>query len=204
MEAVGYLPRTTLHRTVLDLIVECRSEKAVLELLIAAVQQRMDLTAFQRELASRARVRHREFVLRVLEDAKEGVESHLEREYHRRVEKAHGLPRARRQKWVRVRGRWTRGDVTYEGYGVRAELDGELAHPGRATDRDVLRDNDARVALGEITLRYRWMHVHDEPCLVAAQVAVALMLRGWSGQVRRCSPDCSAPELVRQLSQRAG
>ena len=194
IEARGAPPRTSIEDTVLDLINCANSESEVLELLVRGTQRRMRLDVFLERLKGRGRLRHRKFVLRVLAITSEGVESPLEYRYHRDVESPHGLPQARRQKWELVRGRWIRTDVWYEGYGVRTELDGQLAHPGRATDDDVMRDNDVRVALDEITLRYRWRHVHDEPCLVAAQVAAALVLRGWRGQVRRCSPACRAPE----------
>ena len=75
----------------------------------------------------------------------------------------------------------------------RAELDGELAHPGRATADDLIRDNDVRLALDEITLRYRWPHVWDTPCLVAGQVAAALRKRGWQKDLMPCSPGCVVP-----------
>ena len=84
--------------------------------------------------------------------------------------------------------------------GVRAELDGELAHPGRATADDLIRDNDVRLALDEITLRYRWPHVWDTPCLVAGQVAAALQKRGWQKDLMPCSPGCVAPAVLASLT----
>src|SRR5660397_296717 len=67
----------------------------------------------------------------------------------------------------RVRGYWIRSDCWYEGYGLRVELDGELAHPGRATHRDVLRDNDVLLMTGDLTLRYRWWHTLAGACVSA-------------------------------------
>lgn len=197
---VGVPPRTCLEQTVVDLIDDAATESGVLDLLIKAIQRGMTVTRFLRHLATRRRVRHRDFVLRVTAETGEGVESHLELEYLRRVERAHGLPRSLRQKRERIRGRWIRSDCWYPESGVRAELDGELAHPGRATDDDLIRDNDVRLALDEITLRYRWPHVWDEPCLVAGQVAAALHKRGWREALRPCSPGCGAPAVVASLT----
>lgn len=85
-------------------------------------------------------------------------------------------------------------------FGVRVELDGELAHPGRATDDDLLRDNDVLLSRDEITLRYRWPHVHDTACGVAGQVAAGLRTGGWSRIARRCSPTCRAAETTTSLA----
>ena len=141
-------------------------------------------------------MKNRKFIHRLLDLTDEGVESHLELEYRRRVERAHGLPRAVRQKWERLRERWIRSDCWYQGLRVRVELDGELAHPGRATDADVMRDNDLLIARDDITLRYRWPHVWSSPCDVAAQVGSALRRRGWRGQLKKCSPTCRAGQVA--------
>jgi hypothetical protein len=193
---VGSPSRTSLEQTVVDLVDTAPSESVVLDLLTTAIQRRMSLPRFLKELGRHRRVRHRGFVMRVTEIADEGVESHLELAYRQRVERAHGLPRAVRQRWERIRGRWMRSDCWYPEYAVRAELDGELAHPGRATDADLMRDNDVRIALNEITVRYRWTHVWNAPCVAAAQVAAALQRRGWRGMPKKCSPECAVLDTV--------
>lgn len=198
--SVGEPARTTLEETVVDLIASAGSESEVLEILMKAVQKQMDLERFLTRLNTRRKVRHRTFVVRLTGIAAEGVESHLELAYRRKVERAHGLPDFRRQKWERVRGRWIRSDCWNEEYRVRIELDGELAHPGRATDADLMRDNDVQLALDEITLRYRWRQVWLTPCVVAGQVARALQLRGWHGQLKPCSPTCDARRVLAELS----
>ncbi len=197
---VGAPPRTSLEQTVVDLIDDAPTESHVLQILMKAIQARMSLPRFLAQLAANRRVRHRGFVLRVTAIAEEGVESHLELEYRRRAERAHGLPRSVRQKWERIRGRWIRSDNWYPGFGVRVELDGELAHPGRATAQDLVRDNDVRLKLDEITLRYRWRHVWDSPCLVAGQVAAALRKRGWPDVPQPCSSGCVAPAVFASLT----
>lgn len=192
----GTPQRTSLEQTVVDLVDDAATNGEVLDVLIAAIQTRLNPTTFVTQLSTYPRVRNRELALRLLEVTDEGVESHLELEYRRRVERAHGLPRAVRQKWERIRGRWIRSDCWYPGFRVRVELDGELAHPGRATDADVMRDNDVLVTRDEITLRYRWPHVHITPCDTAGQVGAALRRRGWRGRMKQCSPGCRAVDIA--------
>ena len=182
---VGTPQRTSLPQTVVDLIDEASSGREVLEILIAAVQNRLNTADLTGQLEQRRRVRNRDLVSKVLAITDEGIESHLELAYRRRVERAHRLPHASRQKWELIRGRWIRSDCWYSAFRVRAELDGELAHPGRASDSDVMRDNDVRIALDEITLRYRWAHVWNQPCVVAGQVAAALRRGGGGVQPKR-------------------
>lgn len=189
--------QTVVEQTVVDLINTSESEEAALDFLIRGVQKQMNIRLFEKIVGQRQRQRHRDLVTAVLASTGQGMESHMELFYHQKVEAPHGLPRSVRQKWEKIRGRWIRSDCIYEGYFVRSELDGELAHPGRATDDDVLRDNDVRLARDEITLRYRWKHVRFAPCLVAAQVGAALGRRGWNGELIPCGPQCDAlPQLA--------
>lgn len=138
----------------------------------------------------RSRLPGRELLLAMLDEVRAGVESPLELRFARDVERAHGLPRGVAQRWERVDGRWIRADRVYVGFGVRAELDGSLAHPFGATDDDVWRDNAVLVTSGDTTLRYRWRHVAVTPCATAVQLVAALRTRGWRGTPRPCSPTC--------------
>lgn len=192
----GTPQRTSLEQTVVDLIDDATTTAEVLDILIAAIQKRLNPTTFMSQLSRHPRVRNREFALRLLEITDDGVESHLELEYRRRVERAHGLPHAVGQKRERIRGRWIRSDCWYQGFRVRVELDGELAHPGRATDADLVRDNDVLITRDESTLRYRWPHVHSTPCDAAGQVGAALRRRGWRGRMKQCCPNCRAVEVA--------
>lgn len=198
-DATGDPPRTSLEQTVLDLVNDAVNERDALHIVICGIQQRMRLTNFTELAKRRKRLRHRRFLQRILEITDDGVESHLELAYLRNVERRHGLPRSMGQKRERIRGRWIRSDRWYDGYGLRAELDGELAHPGRASDSDVMRDNDVLLALDEITLRYRWPQVTNTPCLVAAQVARALRKGGWSGSPTKCSTTCDVERHLARL-----
>ena len=200
---VGSPPRTTLAHTVADLVHAAPSRSDALAEVITGIQKRMDLDQFVALISRRRRLRHRKYLKKVLEIAADGVESQLELTYCRDVERRHGLPRSIGQRRERIRGRWIRSDRWYANFRTRAELDGELAHPGRATDADLIRDNDVLLALGDITLRYRWPHVTRNPCLVAAQVSRALRLQGWRGQPTRCSYGCRVHEHLADLGDRA-
>jgi hypothetical protein len=121
---------------------------------------------------------------------REGATSVLEIGWMRKVERPHGLPRGARQVFGRVHGRGILRDVAYEQYGVFIELDGRLGHEGADhAFRDMDRDNAAAME-GRTTLRYGWTAVMTDPCAVAAQVAVLLRNRGWTGDLSRCRPDC--------------
>lgn len=134
-------------------------------------------------LGRRRRVHQRSLFTEVLGDL-EGIESTLEYVYRRDVERAHGLPTARRQESV---SQGTRTDVLYEEYGLLIELDGKLGHlDGRSTFRDLRRDN-AHVLQDLDTLRYGSADVRGRPCAVARQVSAALRARGWTGTLRACS-----------------
>jgi len=126
-----------------------------------------------------------------LADITDGVFSYLERLYVRKVERPHGLPKAKRQ--VRMdRERSTAYlDNLLDSYGLAVELDGRVAHPVEARWQDIHRDNFF-AATGIITLRYSWADITNRPCLVAAQIAVLLRQRGWTGTFRRCGPMCQA------------
>ena len=103
------------------------------------------------------------------------------------VERAHGLPPARRQ----ARRRHGSGnrylDNLYEPFGLCVELDGDVAHPAEGRWRDTRRDN-ANLAQGARTLRYGWPDVTEYRCRTAAEIAEILRSQGWTGTLRRCGP----------------
>ena len=108
-------------------------------------------------------MRWRAWITAALADAAEGVHSPLERHYVDGVERAHGLPTARRQA-KRRHGSGTRYlDNLYEGYSLAVELDGQAAHPAEGRWRDTRRDNANRVQ-GTETLRYGWPDVTENRC----------------------------------------
>ncbi|UNX54949.1 hypothetical protein MF406_01230 [Georgenia sp. TF02-10] len=187
----GPLRAVWLPGVAVDLADRARTPDEAVGFLCEAVRRGARPADLRREIMSRARLRGRGLLLDLVAEADAGVESPLEYRYGTDVERPHGLPVSTLQVREVLDGSWIRADRRYKGQGVRIELDGELAHPGGRTDRDVWRDNAVQVHGGEITLRYRWSHVVASPCRTAAQVAEALRVRGWSGTPRRCGDGCA-------------
>lgn len=141
------------------------------------------------ELDSLPELPGRRILRRILSEAAEGVQSFLEQVYLQRVERAHGLPRARRQVRALAGGKVSYRDSEYSPYCVIVELDGQLGHADAASRwRDMTRDNAAATS-GKVTLRFGYQLVSD-PCGAAVQVIAALRLRGWRGTPHPCSPTC--------------
>jgi hypothetical protein len=189
-----HLPRTTVEDTVLDLIAAARTFDDAYGWISAAVGRRLTTPELlEKALATRSRMRWRGWVTAALQDAADGVHSPLERRYVRGVERAHGLPPARRQ----ARRRHGSGnrylDNLYEPFGLCVELDGNTAHPAEGRWRDTRRDN-ANLAQGARTLRYGWPDVTEYRCRTAAEIAEVLRSQGWTGTLRRCGPGCTAVE----------
>ena len=190
--ALGTPPHTMSEDTVLDLINTARDLDEAAGWITAAFARRLTSEyALRQALAARSRVRWRGQLDEVITLAAGGTHSVLEFRYDRDVERAHGLPPARRQ------ARFTKGDGSrgfrdryYQEYGrLVVELDGRQFH--RDEHRDRARDNQA-IAGGGSTLRYDWAAVTRRPCETAAEVFAALRQRGYRGALRPCSPSCRA------------
>jgi hypothetical protein len=185
-------PRTRVEATILDLVDAAPSPAEAFGWIYRAAGKGLtDAGRLRREVATRPALRWRAVVVAALADVEEGVRSNLEYRYVRDVERAHGLPRARRQVRVERGGRVCYLDNLYQASWVGVELDGLVAHPPGERWRDFRRDN-AGVADGIVTLRYGWADVTGRPCEVAAQVAAVLRRRGWAGPVLACGPGCAA------------
>jgi len=178
-------PCTSPEDTLLDLCAGMTEGEAI-NLLISAIQsRRVAVPALRRRLAARNRVRHRRLLESLLLEVTEGIESVLELNYARRVERPHGLPRGTRQQ---INAAGHRRDVRYDRFATVVELDGRVSHEGLGRFRDMHRDNYATVT-GEATLRYGHWDIHERSCLVARQVGYVLSLRGWTGDLVTC-PNC--------------
>ncbi len=186
------LPRTTVEDTLLDLAAKARTFDDAYAWIAAAVGRRLaSPESLGRALAARSRMRWRDWITAALRDAAGGVHSPLEHNYVHGVERAHGLPTARRQVKRRL-GSGTRYlDNLYGEHHVCVELDGRAAHPPEGRWRDTHRDN-ANLLKGTQTLRYGWPDVTENRCRTAAQIAAVLRVHGWKGTLRRCGPACRA------------
>jgi very-short-patch-repair endonuclease len=184
-------PRTRIEETVLDLAGLAATFDDACGWVTRACGRRLTTEERLREaMALRSRQRWGEALGPLLADSGGGLHSLLEYRYDRDVERAHGLPRARRQVRVVTAGRSRYRDVLYEKYRLVVELDGRLAHRNEDRWRDIRRDN-AAAADGCITLRYSWLDVTRHPCRTATEVAQVLTSRGWPGPwfpCPRCDP----------------
>ena len=189
----GLPPRTMVEETVLDLAQAAADFDDVVALLAKACQRRLTMPVLLRQsLDARPKSRWRAEIREAIGDVASGVHSPLEHRYLRNVERAHGLPAGDRQAWAVQNGHNIYRDVRYRKYRVVVELDGVATHPAEKRLEDKRRDN-AAAAQGLVTLRYGWSDVTKRRCQTAAEVAETLRGRGWTGQLRRCGPDCQLP-----------
>ena len=181
LRSIGTPPRTTIEDTVLDLCA-VHDEAGMVDVVTRAVQSRLtSARQLRRRLSQRTRVRGRRFLETLLADVEEGAQSKLELEYFRNVERAHGLPRGRRQ----VRAGSSVRDVLYEEWDTIVELDGRRGHQGVGRFRDMARDNVATLS-GAATLRFGWHDTVGEPCAEAVMLETVLRGRGWTGHIHAC------------------
>jgi hypothetical protein len=186
--------RTTVERTVLDLLSSKRSGDAALGLVGDAIRTRLTSPdRLRAALSDKPRARWRKEIFDALPDVEAGAQSLLELK-DADIRRRHGLPRGTRQV-----GRLADGteylDVVIEEFGLHIELDGRLGHDKtRERWRDMRRDNRSEVARLR-HLRYGWADLVDRPCDVAAQQAQVLRQQGWTGSFRRC-PKCPPPSAL--------
>lgn len=183
-------PRVRVEDALLDVAARSRTDLRAIALLADAVQSR--LTTADRlaaTLSARRRIGRRALLAGALADIADGTCSVLEWEYLRRVERAHRLPRPRRQA-PGAAARPTLRDIDYPEFGLVVELDGRLFHDSAASRAaDLERDLDSAVAERRRTVRLGWGQVVDRPCATAGKVAALLAAGGWAGQLLPC-PDC--------------
>jgi very-short-patch-repair endonuclease len=189
--------RTNVEETVLDLIQECRTFDDVCGWVTAAFRKAGVNAHFLGAAArQRKKMRWRAEFEEIIA-AGDKVHSPLEFRYLRDVERAHGLPAAKRQVQVRIDGKKAYRDVYYEEFQVVVELDGKTAHPPEQHWQDIRRDA-VTSAEGIMTVRYGWQEVRGHPCETAVLQARILRQHGWTGQPTPCSRDCPAGSLTSQ------
>ncbi len=183
-------PRLSYEDAALDVALESGDRMQVLAVLAGVCQRRRTTAArLKGRLAARKRVPMRAWLDGILDDVAAGTCSVLEHGYLTLVERAHGLPRPRRQ----VPGAGTLGlvyrDVEYPDFVV--EIDGRLFHDN-VQQRDLDFDRDLDVAAdGRLTVRLTYGQVFRRPCRTAGRLGKILERNGWTGQVTRCGPHCA-------------
>lgn len=186
-----YPARTPVEETVLDLVDAAETfDDACGWVTRAFARGLTDGVGLRKAMETRRRLQWRAELEELIEAAECGDESVLEYRYTRDVERAHGLPEAKRQvPFSSPDGKRGRRDRVYEPYAVIVELDGSLAHAAENRWRDSERDN-AATADGGHSLRYGWVHVRHRTCATAAEVGSVLRQHGWRGRLRPCSHGC--------------
>lgn len=190
-------PRTRVEDTVLDLIESSRSFDEAYDWICRAIgRRRTTAERIRVAMNARARFRWRSDIELALGDASGGVLSLLELRYVRGVERAHGLPAARRQARIGSHGSSRYLDNLYEEYLLCVELDGTAAHPADEQWRDKRRDRANLTDAQIVTMRIGFLDLHDQQhrCATAAEVAKAL-----SGRGPRVGHPCARPACPVQL-----
>lgn len=176
------LPRTPVAETVLDLVAASNSFDDAYSWLSRATGRGLASAETIREaLGQRKRMRWREWLTDALDDVADGIMFPLELRYVRDVERAHGLPAARRQARRELVSGVRYLDNFYDAYRLCVELDGRSSHPPEQKWHDADRDNDNLFANGVQTVRFGVRDVTVRRCARAAQLAAVLMRRGWDG-----------------------
>ncbi|WP_203337180.1 type IV toxin-antitoxin system AbiEi family antitoxin domain-containing protein [Nocardioides limicola] len=186
-------PRQRLEDAAITVAARASSDLEAIAVVAGLVQGRRTTAArLAAALAERGRTRRGRWLAGVLDDVAEGACSVLEHGYLNHVERAHGLPRAHRQRQVGTTLGMVYRDVSYADLVV--ELDGRLFHDtARQRDRDL--DRDLEVALsGQLSVRLSYGQVFDRSCATAGRIAALLIQRGWAGPATRCGPGCQLPE----------
>jgi hypothetical protein len=201
--ARGVPPHTWVEETITDLVDAAANFDDAVGWITAGFQRKLAGEARLRQvMAARKKLRWRDRLDEIIPMAAAGTHSPLEYRYDRDVERAHGLPPARRQvPFVKQDGTKGYRDRCYGQYGLVIELDGKRFHDEDQSDRDRRRDNNATVTTGA-TLRYGWDDITRTPCETAAQLFAALRARGYRGTLKPCSAACTAGSRQSQAGRR--
>jgi len=187
------LPRTRVEDTVLDLVATAPTFDHAYTWIARAVSRKLvTVSSLRAALASRHRVRWRNWITEALEDVGDGAHSSLERRYVRDVERAHGLPKSQRQAPRQLGSKAHFRDNWYEAYRVVVEIDGPSYHQNEQVQRDKHRDN-INLALDDVkTHRFGPVGVTERACETAALIAATLQHGGWQGSPHPCRrPSCT-------------
>lgn len=188
-------PRVRCEDAVLHLAADAHDDLAAVGVLATACGDRRTtparlLTALDRW----PRLGRRPWLASVLTDLAQGTTSVLEHGYLTRVERAHGLPRARWQVRVESGGRRRYRDATYDG-GAVVELDGAAHHGTRAQRDDDLQRDLELAADGGATARLGYGQVYGDTCRTTVLVVRFLRSRGVVVDPVACGSGCPVGAL---------
>jgi hypothetical protein len=177
--------RTTLERTVLDLLPQQETADQALGLVADSMRGKLSTPELLRAALERLpQTRWRRVVLDALPDLRAGAQSALELR-DAELRRRHGLPSGRRQA-SRLADGTEFLDILIAEFQLHIELDGRLGHDrARERWRDMRRDNRSEI-LRLRELRYGWADMVDKSCDVAIEQGLVLRQQGWTGKFTRC------------------
>lgn len=181
----------------IEVAAHARDEASAVAALTRAVGGRRTTAArLAASLAARPRVSRRRLLEAALDDIAEGVSSVLERAYLQRIERAHGLPRARWQVRADTAAGVVYRDATYEG-GVVVELDGLVGHTSRE-DRDADLERDLLHTVdGGATTRLGSRQVLVGSCATTVLLVRFLRRHGVAVTPHPCGNGCPVSTVCR-------
>lgn len=189
-------PRQRLEDAVLCVAADARDDLAAVGVLSQVCGERRTTPArLLTALDHRPRLRRRAWIASVLGDLAAGTTSVLEHGYLTRIERAHGLPRARWQERV-VSASGTRyRDATYDGRAV-VELDGRAHHSSASQRDDDLQRDLELAAAGGATVRLGYGQVYGTTCATTVAVVRFLRSRGVRVTPHPCGSGCPVAALA--------
>jgi hypothetical protein len=157
---------TSLARATVDAASWCESPREAARVLVAPVQQRLELPAnLLRELQAAGRVRHRRVLVALCHDLAGGAQALSEVEFLAFCRR-HRLPRPELQVRLDAAGRRRYLDATFrrsDGRVIRVEVDGGVHLTLTTRWLDTLKDNDAALS-GQLVLRFPSVALYlDDP-----------------------------------------
>jgi len=169
---------TSLARATVDAATWTTSTREAARLLVAPVQQRLELPAnLLRALETAGRVRHRRMLLSLCRDLVGGAQALSEVEFLAFCAR-HQLPRPQLQVRLDSAGRRRYLDATFrraDGRLVRAEVDGGVHLSLTTRWLDTAKDNDAVLA-GYVVLRFPSVAIYLDDARAVGQLRRALGL----------------------------
>ena len=185
-------PRVRYEEAVIDVALAAVTDTDAIATLASACGGRRTTAArLAAAAANRRRLPRRAWIEAVLRDVAQGTCSVLEHGYLDRVERAHGLPTARRQLRALAASGTVYRDAEIAEFLV-IELDGRLFHDS-TLDRDGNLERDLDASLdGRTTVRLGWGQVLDRPCSTAGKLARLLASKGWDGHIHPCGAGCTS------------
>jgi very-short-patch-repair endonuclease len=172
--------RTATARSAIDAAAWATTDRHARAIVLSVVRQRLvTVDALFAALEVRLVTRRQAVIKESLVDASDGIQSSLEQDFDRIIQRA-GLPKPSRQRVVRRPSGSLYLDADYEAYALTVEVDGVPHTDVVAGENDAEREH-VLVVLGRRVLRISAWLIRHRPQYVAAVLVAALRSGGWMG-----------------------